>query len=236
MAEKAAGLGIKRILVTPHVGRAFGTRPESPSRKIAVAIAQLQADLDQSGIEIRLIPGAELTLSSVDFVKRIIDEPWLTFGIKQRYLLVESPLNSWPEWADQILFELSLQGIIPIIAHPERLVDVQKDPDFLRPLVERGALLQITARSLVSSQREIKKACRELLKLGFVSVIASDAHTSRHMMTCEVESELTAIVGEVAAQQILVENPRAILAGDALMTSSPAPLRKKGLAHFFNRS
>lgn len=237
LARKAADTGIKRILVTPHVGRAFGTRPERPAQCIKAAIELLQEQIDEYGIEIELVPGAELTLSPVDFVERVFAEPWLTFGDKRRYVLVESPSHFWPEWADQVLFELSLQDITPIIAHPERLADAQKDIDFLRELVSRGVLLQITARSIVSSQRQIKACCRQLLEAGLVAVVASDAHVARHIWPYEVEKEITAIIGEEAAQQIMVENPRAILDGETLPPPvAIAPPRKPGLVGFFQRS
>ncbi len=237
LARKAADTGIKRILVTPHVGRAFGSRPEWPSQNIAAAIGLLQEQIAEAGIQIELVPGAELTLSPVDSVERVLSEPWLSFGAQRRYVLVESPFHFWPEWGDQLLFELSLQNITPIIAHPERLADAQKDVDFLRPLVSRGVLLQITARSLVSSQRQIKTCCRQLLEAGLVAVVASDAHAARHIWPREVETEIIAVVGEAAAQQILVENPRAVLDGEALAVPAPiVPPRKSGLAGLFQRS
>lgn len=216
LARKAAELGIRQILATPHVGRTFGDRPEPASGDIAGAVAALQEHLQQAAIPIELVPGAELTLSSVDFVRRVLQEPWLTFGGTRRYVLVESPFHFWPEWADQVLFELALQNITPIIAHPERLADVQKETKFIEPLVERGALLQITARSLVSSQRRIKECCRQLLKAGMVAIVASDAHSSRHIMAREVKAEIESLIGPAAAQQVLVENPRAILSGAPL--------------------
>jgi protein-tyrosine phosphatase len=236
LAQKAADLGIRQVLATPHVGRSFGDRPEPASRDIAVAVSALQEQLTQADIAIELIPGAELTLSSVDFVQRIIDEPWLTFGAGPRYLLVESPFPYWPEWADQVLFELSLQNITPIIAHPERLSDVQKDVQILQSLVSRGALLQITARSLISSQRSHKECSRRLLRSGMVSIVASDAHSARHPMSYEIRAEIESVVGWAAARQILVENPQAILSGTALPT--PAPIesqRKSGWLGFLSR-
>lgn len=236
LAHKAAGLGIRQILATPHVGRAFGDRPEPASGDIAAAVATLQEHFKQAGIPIELVPGAELTLAPVDFVQRVVQEPWLAFGSGRRYVLVESPFHFWPEWADQVLFELSLQNITPIIAHPERLADVQKETNFMQSLVNRGALLQITARSLVSSQHRLKECCRRLLQAGLVSIVASDAHSSRHPLSREIGAEIEALVGQAAARQILVENPHAILTGAVLATPAPVtPQRKSGWFGFLSR-
>lgn len=237
LARKAADTGIKRILVTPHVGRTFGSRPERPPQYIKAAVELLQEQIDEYGIAIELVAGAELTLSAVGFVERVVAEPYLAFGKRKRYVLVESPFHFWPEWATQVIFELSLQDITPIIAHPERLTDAQKDIDFLREMVNRGVLLQITARSFVSSQRQVRACCRQLLEAGLVAVVASDAHVARHIWPREVEQQMIAIIGEGAAQQILVDNPRVILDGDILAPPvAVAPPRKPGLAGFFQRS
>jgi protein-tyrosine phosphatase len=196
----------------------------------------LQEHFDQAGIAIELVPGAELTLSSIDFVQRVTEEPWLAFGAGPRYLLVESPFHFWPEWADQVLFELSLQNITPIIAHPERLTDVQKDMGPMQSLVSRGALLQITARSLISSQRSHRECSQRLLKAGLVSIVASDAHSARHPMSAEVGAEIESLVGTAAARQILADNPRAILNGEALPTPAPIDTQRKfSWLGFFSR-
>jgi protein-tyrosine phosphatase len=214
MAAKAASVGVRKILVTPHVGRSFGDREEKPARDIAAATRELQRHIDEARIAVQLVPGAELTLSPVDLAARVATEPELSFGDKHRYALVESPIHIWPEWAAQVLFEFSLKNITPIIAHPERLEDVQKDISVMQEAVGRGALLQITARSLVGAQRKTKACCHRLLEAGLVAVVASDGHSSKHIWPADVEAELRAITGSAAAHQILVANPRSILAGE----------------------
>lgn len=223
LAAKAAASGITHILVTPHVGRSFGKRPEPESRAIAASTVELQRRIDEAGISVQLVPAAELTMSSVDFVSRIVAEPWLTFGGVKRYALMESPLHYWPEWADQILFELSMHSITPLIAHPERYQDVQKDISGMQQVVGRGALLQITARSLVSSDRKIRDCCRRLLEAGLVAVVASDSHSAKHIMPNEVKGEICAVVGNVGARQLLSDNPRTIFMGNELPVSIQSP-------------
>src|SRR5215216_4307423 len=61
MARRAAAVGIKKILVTPHVGRVL-RGPEKPSREIPTATAWLNQEIQAAGIPIELLPGAELSL------------------------------------------------------------------------------------------------------------------------------------------------------------------------------
>jgi protein-tyrosine phosphatase len=223
MARRAAQCGVRRIVVTPHVGRAFGGAEEAPSRDIPTATAALERRIHDQGIALDLVPGAEVTLSLLDLVERVRNEPWLTVGGQGYYLLAESPLTTWPAGADEILFDLSSRGITPIIAHPERLIDVQGDISIAQRLVERGALLQVTARSLVGSDRRTKDCCRRLMSAGLVSLVASDAHKASHLWPTEVASVLQEIVGEAATHALLVENPLLVLSGQRAAPPKPEP-------------
>jgi protein-tyrosine phosphatase len=224
MAHKAANQGIKTIVLTPHVGRAFHGKPEREGSEIAGAAANLQQAINTAGIDLTVVPGAEVALSLIDLAKRVENEPWLTVGGQGRYILVESTVGYWPESASQTLFDLALRGLTPIIAHPERLRDVQADLSIIEEVVARGALLQITARSVGGSSTN-SQCCRKLLQAGLVSLVASDAHSPRHSFrTDEMKTAIYETVGEKAARRILVDNPRAVLTGQPVAKPAfPSP-------------
>ena len=212
LAAKAVNFGIQTILVTPHVGRSFGSRAEREADQIAVATANLEREINSCGVAINLVPGAELILTP-GLANRVAKEPWLTVGGQGRHVLVECPFSSWSEEMDRILFELSLLGLTPIVAHPERLSDVQQDLSLIKAVAGRGAMLQITARSLTGSDRRTRKCSEQMLAAGIVSLVASDAHGERHVAINDVAPQIRAAVGEAAAHRILVENPNQILSG-----------------------
>lgn len=222
MASRASQCGVKRIVVTPHVGRAFRTS-ERPASDIPAATAALQREIHAAGIDLELIPGAEIMLSVADLPTRVKAEEWLTVGSGKRYLLVEAPTNVWSDTADNLLFQLALGGLIPIIAHPERLNDVQKDIGIMKRAVDRGAVLQITARSLVGPNRPARECSRRLLSAGLVSLVASDAHKAEHLWPPEIAPALLEIAGEAATAQILKENPLAVLAGEPIKRAEVKP-------------
>ena len=49
---------------------------------------------------------------------------------------------------NQILFQLSLDGITPVLAYPERNTALQRNPGILSELVSMGCLVQLTAMSI----------------------------------------------------------------------------------------
>jgi len=227
MARHAAQSGLTHILVTPHVGRSFGSRDERAARDIPPACADLQRDITAAGIEITLVAGAELILGDPDLPARVGAQSWLTVGGAGRYALVEAPTHTWTDQLDASLFAISLHGVTPIIAHPERLADVQRDVSIMEKVAARGALLQITARSLINRERAGQDCSRRLLEAGLVSLVASDAHSSRSVLPAEVAEALCNIVGEAAAHEILVKNPLRVLAGEPVSPPTPEPKKSE---------
>jgi protein-tyrosine phosphatase len=228
MAAKAQASGIKRIVVTPHVGRTFSSRSLPPGRDVPHATSLLQSKVHAAGIDIELLPGAELTFDFPELTKRIAEEPWLTVGGKGSYILIESTYGRWPPFADQMLYQLSLVGVTSIIAHPERLPDVRKNIHLLDNALAQGALLQITARSFLSEEEyEYSRCSYKLLKAGMVALVASDAHNSKSVLPAEVVDKVSAVVGADAARQILVDNANAVVVGGAAFAPPVGTLEKK---------
>lgn len=235
MAQRFSAAGCKTIVVTPHVDRLLG-RAERPAQSIAQAVADLEAQLQQNGVDIRLLPGGELHLGTPDLARRVAREPWLSIGGAGHYALIESPVNSWPKHAPQMLYHLSLSGITPIIAHPERYAEVQKDVTLMAELVDKGARLQITARSLVGKDRKAKRCSEQLLVRGLVAVVASDAHNAEAILVHEVVERVVELIGEEAARLVLVDNAVAVIEGRAIRKSTPSSRRNNSVPRAFSFS
>ncbi|WP_315972047.1 CpsB/CapC family capsule biosynthesis tyrosine phosphatase, partial [Lactiplantibacillus plantarum] len=67
------------------------------------------------------------------------------------YLLLELPHEMVPSYLDEMIFQLSCEGITPVIAHPERNAQIIAEPQRLYKLAEDGVLAQVTATSLVGT-------------------------------------------------------------------------------------
>ena len=64
-------------------------------------------------------------------------------------MLVEFLTNILPENQRDILFELKMKGVTPIIAHPERYLKVQKNLEIVTNWLEAGCIIQVDAGSLL---------------------------------------------------------------------------------------
>jgi len=129
---------------------------------------------------------------------------------------------------DEVIFQLSCEGITPVIAHPERNARIIAEPEILYNLVKQGVLAQVTATSLVGTfGKQVQKTAKEFVKCGLVQVVASDAHILKNRefaMTraYQVLSEMNPDYSEQFAQ-----NARNLLNGDDVSVETIEMPRKK---------
>ena len=212
MARAAVGNGIEYAVMTPHLhpGRYENTRSstEQPLRDFRAALRKERIALEIGvAAEVRLSPEI-LPLIEQD------ELPFLGEMDGYRIMLLEFPHSHIPLGASNLVKNLLDQKIRPIIAHPERNRDVVRDQANIEPFIEMGCLLQLTASAVAGRFGEGPHRCaRQLLELGVVTVLATDAHNlkGRRPELREGMQAAAGIVGEEAAHALVYENPRAIV-------------------------
>lgn len=220
--------GVSTVACTPHVNHGYANTAES----IAAATADLRRDLQEAGVPLVLLAGAEVSLA------RAIELPddelaGLHLGDSD-WLLLEPPLGSEVPRMAQLIKGLSARGHRILIAHPERCAAFHRDDALLTELVADGALAQITAGSLAGGfGRTVQKLASSMVDAGLVHVIASDAH--------DPERRAPGLAGPLAAAKLesLTEwacqaVPAAMLAGEAI-PPRPAGLPRAGRRRLFGR-
>ncbi|HEU5362715.1 MAG TPA: CpsB/CapC family capsule biosynthesis tyrosine phosphatase [Gaiellaceae bacterium] len=203
LCEAAARDGITVLAATPHV-RAHDY-PTTPGQMEA-ALATLRA----AGPALEVVPGGELDLAELDRPQ----EELRRFGLGGRpdTLLVETPYLGWPLDLAERLFRLRVQGFRVVLAHPERNGDVQERPELLEPIVQGGALVQLTAASVDGRLGANARRCsRTLLERGLVHLLASDAHAPS-VRAVGLRAAVQE-VGEELGRWLTVDVPRALLEG-----------------------
>ena len=128
---------------------------------IVAATAKLNGALKEENIPLTVLPGQEPRIYG-----EIIDDyrkgEILTLNDDGKYLFVELPSDHVPYYTEQLLFEIQLAGLVPIIVHPERNRDFLERPELLYQLVKKGALTQVTAASLAGffGKKSKNSACK----------------------------------------------------------------------------
>ncbi|MDH3225786.1 MAG: hypothetical protein OEM67_01685 [Thermoleophilia bacterium] len=222
MARVAWETGTREVVCTPHLMEGSEASPQ----EVHEAVDRTRAALMKAKVPLQLHPGREISLA---WLPKMSDEQLRrsTYGGAGRWLLLEMPFAGWPTDLTGILDDLMIRGFRAVLAHPERSPSVQRQPDRLRQAVGLGALLQVTASSFLGDHRpEAKRAAEALARLGWMHLLASDAHSAtwRPPDLGDGVSAAASALGTTPAEiNWMVEaGPRALLAGRDFRPPRPA--------------
>lgn len=222
MLEIAKKDGIDIIYATPHYITGFY---ENTFEKVSERVDELSSLLYEKRIDIKILPGQEIFIDNYtlkDFEREKIRPLSGT-----SYMLVELPMDNLPKNALEIVYEIGIKGITPIIAHPERYEYFIKDTDIINSFIDEGCLFQINSQSLLGTfGKKIKINSEYLIKNGIISFIGSDAH-GLDKRTPELKKGIEAIlkIDKVVGETILKNNSNILQVGYELI--KPQKIKKK---------
>ena len=226
MLRAAAAAGTAAMIATPHQ---HPGRYPNPAGPLKAAHALLQEALRERAAAGEKLPeihlGAEVHLDD-GLVERLRSGELLSLA-GGPFVLLELP-DVFPTGpVEQLLYELQVAGFQVVLAHPERIGRLVREPALIERFVERGALAQVTGHS-VSGRfgPECRSLTHRLLEARLVHVVASDAHDPRRRPTplAEARAVVAEAFGEGEAVRLFEETPRAILEGRPVVVPPPRPL------------
>lgn len=175
MAKQYVENGIYKVIATPHYIEDTNSKTADENRGI---LENLKDVLRAEGIELEVYLGNEIYILP-DILNNLSNGKVSTLN-GSRYVLIESAMFDIPINIDNIIYELCLKGYIPIIAHPERNLKVQQNPNILYGLIMSGALTQINLPSLEGRYgKESRETAVVLLNHNMVHFVGTDAHSPR---------------------------------------------------------
>ncbi|SFU47132.1 protein-tyrosine phosphatase [Methylobacterium sp. 174MFSha1.1] len=230
LARMAAGQGITTIACTPHILPGVYDN-EGPA--IRAAVGRMQAALDEAGLPLRLVAGADLHISPDNVARLRSGEALALDG--SRYVLIELPHVILPPRMDHALFDILSAGYVPILTHPERTGWIERDYAFVGRLARSGVAMQITAGAFTGAfGRRARYWAERMLDEGLVDLVASDAHDAvrRPPLLAEAREAVRLRAGADCTRRIFEAVPEAILADRALPEASRrAPDRRSPDTH-----
>ncbi|MEW6540756.1 MAG: CpsB/CapC family capsule biosynthesis tyrosine phosphatase [Bacillota bacterium] len=222
-AGQALAARVDCVVATPHV---IPGVYDHGREQILARVARLQAALEAAGLPLRVFPGAEYYLEP-ELPEKLDRGELLTLADRGRHVLVELPMVGVSPYTDQVLFNLLVRGVTPVLAHPERNRELAARPERLYRLVQRGVLVQVTAGSLTGLFGSRAQAAAALfIRQHWAHFAASDLHGPGARLTAmgEMPDRLAALVGKEAASLLLQENPRRVLEGRPVAAGTPREL------------
>ena len=207
MARMAAGDGITHIACTPHANSHYAYIPQIVSSKIA----ELQHLLRKENIDIKLGRGCDFHMS-YDNIQQARTDP-ARFSLNGgHYILVEIPDYAIPRGLGETFYQMQLDGLTPILTHPERNATLQKEPARMMEWLRGGVLVQVTAGSVLGKMgKTAERVAHDLLAKRWVHFLATDAHnvSSRPPKMRDAQDLVAKKYGPEYARLLCVSNPLA---------------------------
>lgn len=172
LARAASADGLRAVIATPHHANGSYMNPASEVHRLVNA---LNDRLGAAGIPLTVFAGQEIRVH--DDLLHAWHRGELLSMANSRYVLLEMPSSRMPKGMADLVHELVIMDLVPVIAHPERNAEVVQHPERLEELIDLGASAQLTTHSLLGGfGKRIEQASWELLRRGCIQLLSSDAH------------------------------------------------------------
>lgn len=243
LAKQAVEEGVEYLVLTPHH---YNNQYINHAKDVVALAENLQSQLDQAGIALRVYPGQEIRMND-HLIDDILNQDLLSLDDGGKYYLIEFPTQTVPDFSEQIMRQLINRGITPVIAHPERNHVFVEDRDVYRRFISMGCLGQITTSSIAGEFGDkIQKAAVDMIQQNLAHILASDAH-SVEWRPFNYDSGFEALARFFGQEKVeeFKENARNIFNGDSVERPTIYPenkdrkmqreKKKKSFWHFFKK-
>lgn len=234
MARMAVEDGMATMIVTPHQ---LGTYCHNDGDLIRHRTAEFQAALDEEGIPLEVLPGADVRIED-GMIAGLRRGSVLSLGDLRRHVLLELPHELYFP-LEGILEDLRRIGMVGILSHPERNQGILQRPEVVEPLVDAGCLMQVTASSFLGGMSGPAQALAEwLLQRGLVHFVATDAHgiKSRRPLISRAFRRVAELTDWETAVDLCCRHPAAVAAGEEVVAGrrTTAVRKRAGLTNWFS--
>lgn len=173
LLEKMSQVGFKNVILTPHYIK--GSEYSSENKEKKEKLTKIKEELEKQNIDINIYLGNEIFINNE--IYNLIKEGCIHTLNNTRYLLIELPFHNRIVNLEDIIYELKIKGLIPIIAHPERYTYFQDNYKEVDRLKEEGFLFQANYASILGYYgKESQKLLKYMLKKQYIDYLGTDLH------------------------------------------------------------
>ncbi len=209
LLKEAKSAGFETIILTSHYLKDYYQTNVDERTKI---LSSIQSILEYNKIDIKLVLGNEIYIS--DNIIELIESKRANTINGTKYILFELPFNIVPENLYYIVYNMLEHKYIPILAHPERYSFVQKNPNIVGELIEKGVLMQANYGSFVGQYgRKAQIIVKKLLKSNMIYFLGTDVHRKNtiYPQIPQILSSMEKYIGKEKLELITKVNPKKVL-------------------------
>ena len=222
LIKEAKNVGFDAIISTSHYMENY-YETDTPERE--VWINAIYENLQAKNIDIKLYLGNEIYLS--ENIIKLLEEGKASTINDTSYVLFEMPLNIEPMNLYDMVYEMMQYKLVPILAHPERYSFVQKDPELIYDLIQKGVLMQGNYGSIIGQYGEKAQIIiKKFLKNNMIHFLGTDVHRQNaiYPRIPECLSEINSLIGEEKLEELSTTNPSLVLKNKRIDIAEPIPV------------
>lgn len=219
LIKEAKNVGFEAIISTSHYIEEY-YETNAPERE--VWINAIYENLQAKNVDINLYLGNEIYLS--ENIIKLLEEGKASTINDTSYVLFEMPLNAEPMNLYDVIYEMMQYKLVPILAHPERYSFVQKEPELIYDLIEKGVLMQANFGSILGIYGEKAQIIvRKFFESNMIHFLGTDVHrqNSIYPKVPEALVEITKIIGDEKVKELTKINPRLVLHNKKIEIETP---------------
>lgn len=175
LLKREMEMGINHIIATSHVTKTtFENTPET----LRPAHKKLCEAVENAGMDMKIDLSAEYRIDDFS-LEQFKNEQYLLFP--NRYILLENAFQQEILGMDELMFDMQLKDITPILAHPERYEYYAHKKQRYTNLHDAGVLFQINILSFTGYfGSSAKETANWLLSHDYIDFLGSDMHNENH--------------------------------------------------------
>lgn len=219
LIKEAKEAGFEEIILTSHYIENY-YETDTPERDVWVKA--ISDTLKTKGIDTNLYIGNEIYLSE-NIMNLLINGKASTIN-NTSYVLFEMPLNAEPMNLYDVIYSLQENKLVPVLAHPERYSFVQKEPELIYDLIQKGVLMQANYGSILGQYGEnAKMIVKKFLENDMIHFLGSDVHrqNSIYKKIPQALEEIRKIIGDEKLEKLTTTNPKLALANKRIDIEEP---------------
>lgn len=209
LIKEAKDVGFEAIVSTSHYMEGY-YETATPEREVWVnAILE---NLKTKNIDVNLYLGNEIYMS--ENMVKLLEEGKASTINDTSYVLFELPLNAEPLNLYDVIYEMQQYKIVPILAHPERYSFIQKEPELVYDLIQKGVLMQANYGSIIGQYGEkAQMIVKKFFENNMIHMLGSDVHRQNtiYPQIPQILKELIHLIGGEKLNELTTINPKLVL-------------------------
>ena len=219
LIKEAKEVGFDGIILTSHYIENF-YETDVPERDVWVKA--ISENLGAKGIDTDLYLANEIYIS--ENMMGLLEQQKASTINNSCYVLFELPLNEEPLNLYDVIYSLQENKLIPVLAHPERYSFIQKEPELIYDLIEKGCLMQANYGSIIGQYGvKAEYIVKKFLENNMIHFLGSDVHrqNSIYPKIPFALEKIKEIVGEEKLEELTTINPKLVLANKKIEIDEP---------------